>query len=189
MPNALSVEPALRERTIALVGLMGVGKSSIGRRLASALDLPFRTPTPRSRRAAGRSIADIFAELRRGGLPRRRAAGDRPAAGRAAACAGHRRRRLLNAETRALIKARRRSRSGSRPTSRCWPRRVARRGHRPLLDRQGPARGAGRPRPRDRYPVYAEADIAVETGDAAAPGGRRRDPRRAARASAGGAPA
>jgi len=42
MPNALSTDPALRGRTIALVGLMGAGKSSIGRRLAHALDLPFK---------------------------------------------------------------------------------------------------------------------------------------------------
>lgn len=34
--------PPLNARTIALVGLMGVGKTSIGRRLAAALDLPFR---------------------------------------------------------------------------------------------------------------------------------------------------
>ena len=33
---------ALRGKTIVLVGLMGVGKSSVGRRLAAALDLPFR---------------------------------------------------------------------------------------------------------------------------------------------------
>ncbi|MCA6238602.1 MAG: shikimate kinase, partial [Phenylobacterium sp.] len=32
----------LRARTITLVGLMGSGKSSVGKRLAQALDLPFR---------------------------------------------------------------------------------------------------------------------------------------------------
>src|SRR5512146_380689 len=53
----------LRRRTIALVGLMGVGKSSVGRRLASALSLPFRDADAEVETAAGRSISDIFAEL------------------------------------------------------------------------------------------------------------------------------
>ena len=55
MPNALSTDPALRERTIALVGLMGAGKSSIGRRLAHALDLPFKDADEEVERAAARS--------------------------------------------------------------------------------------------------------------------------------------
>jgi len=53
----------LRRRTIALVGLMGVGKSSVGRRLANALDLPFRDADSEVETAAGRCISDIFAEL------------------------------------------------------------------------------------------------------------------------------
>ena len=52
-------------RTIALVGLMGVGKSSVGRRLAKALDLPFKDADEEIERAAGRSVAEIFAELER----------------------------------------------------------------------------------------------------------------------------
>src|SRR5476651_2621253 len=53
----------LRRRTIALVGLMGVGKSSVGRRLASALELPFRDTDSEVEAAAGRSISDIFSDL------------------------------------------------------------------------------------------------------------------------------
>src|SRR3954454_2789478 len=53
----------LRRRTIALVGLMGVGKSSVGRRLAGALDLPFRDADAEVEAAAGRSISDIFTDL------------------------------------------------------------------------------------------------------------------------------
>src|SRR5512146_1117544 len=53
----------LRHKTIALVGLMGVGKSSVGRRLASALGLPFRDADAEVEAAAGRSISDIFTEL------------------------------------------------------------------------------------------------------------------------------
>ena len=54
---------ALRQRTIVLVGLMGVGKSSVGRRLATVLDLPFRDADNEVEAAAGRSISEIFAEL------------------------------------------------------------------------------------------------------------------------------
>ena len=59
----MSIEPALRQRTIALVGLMGAGKSSIGRRLAHALGLPFIDADEEVERAAARSISDIFEEL------------------------------------------------------------------------------------------------------------------------------
>jgi shikimate kinase len=53
----------LKARTIALVGMMGVGKSSVGRRLASALDLPFYDADSEVERAAGCSINDIFTDL------------------------------------------------------------------------------------------------------------------------------
>ncbi|MGI9168779.1 MAG: shikimate kinase, partial [Caulobacteraceae bacterium] len=54
--------PSLNRKTIALIGLMGVGKSSIGRRLASALAMPFKDADAEIEAAAGRSIADIFAQ-------------------------------------------------------------------------------------------------------------------------------
>lgn len=47
-------------RTIALVGLMGAGKSSIGRRLAAALDAPFFDADEEIERAAGMSVPEIF---------------------------------------------------------------------------------------------------------------------------------
>ena len=53
----MTAETPLRRKTIALVGLMGVGKSSIGRRLATALGLPFRDADAEVETAAGRSIA------------------------------------------------------------------------------------------------------------------------------------
>eukprot|EP01035_Chromulina_nebulosa_P055082 gene55082-75476_t len=53
----------LRRRTIALVGLMGVGKSSVGRRLATAIGLPFRDADAEVEAAAGRTIPEIFAAL------------------------------------------------------------------------------------------------------------------------------
>ena len=49
-------------RPIALVGLMGVGKSTVGRKLAALLDIPFIDADDEIERAAQRSIPEIFAE-------------------------------------------------------------------------------------------------------------------------------
>jgi len=51
----------LNGRSIVLVGMMGAGKSSVGRRLAKALDLPFVDADTEIEKAAGMSIPDIFA--------------------------------------------------------------------------------------------------------------------------------
>lgn len=48
------------DRSIALVGLMGAGKTSIGRRLAARLGLPFVDSDDEIEAAAGRSVAEIF---------------------------------------------------------------------------------------------------------------------------------
>lgn len=48
------------ERPIVLVGLMGVGKSTVGRRLAARLRLPFVDADHAIEEAAGMTIADIF---------------------------------------------------------------------------------------------------------------------------------
>ncbi len=53
-------DDALRQRTIVLVGLMGAGKTSVGKRLAVALDLPFRDGDEEVERAAGLTIPEIF---------------------------------------------------------------------------------------------------------------------------------
>ena len=58
----MSSSPGLSSKTIALVGLSGVGKSSIGRRLAAALEMPFRDADVEVEAAAGRPIAEIFAQ-------------------------------------------------------------------------------------------------------------------------------
>src|SRR5689334_2048054 len=47
-------------RTVALVGMMGAGKSSVGRRLAAKLDVPFRDVDSEIETAAGCSISEIF---------------------------------------------------------------------------------------------------------------------------------
>jgi len=51
------------KRTVALVGMMGAGKSSVGKRLALRLDVPFRDADVEIERAAGCTIADIFARF------------------------------------------------------------------------------------------------------------------------------
>lgn len=155
----------LRRRTIALVGLMGVGKSSVGRRLANTLGLPFRDADAEVEAAAGRSISEIFAEL-----------------GEAAFRDGERRviARLLdgpphvlatgggafmNPETRALIKARAVS-VWLKADLEVLARRVGRKDTRPLLTGKDPMEVL-RAQAEARYPAYAEADVTVETGDAA----------------------
>jgi shikimate kinase len=49
------------KRTVALVGMMGAGKSSLGRRLAARLEVPFRDADAEIEAAAGCSINEIFA--------------------------------------------------------------------------------------------------------------------------------
>jgi shikimate kinase len=155
----------LRHRTIALVGLMGVGKSSVGRRLASALNLPFCDADAEVEAAAGRSIPEIFAQL---GEPAFRD-GERRVISRllegpphVLATGGG---AFMNAETRSLIKAKAVS-VWLKADLEILARRVGRKDSRPLI--------AGK-EPMDvlieqaaaRYPVYAEADVVVETGDTA----------------------
>jgi shikimate kinase len=155
----------LRHRTIALVGLMGVGKSSVGRRLANALDLPFKDADAEVELAAGRSISDIFAEL-----------------GEAAFREGERRviARLLdqpphvlatgggafmNEQTRTLIKSRAIS-VWLKADLDVLARRVARKDTRPLLVGKDPLEVL-KVQAEARYPAYGQADVIVETGDAA----------------------
>jgi shikimate kinase len=51
---------ALGKRLIVLVGMMGAGKSSIGRRLAGRLGIPFADADNEIETAAGMSVPDIF---------------------------------------------------------------------------------------------------------------------------------
>ena len=155
----------LRARTITLVGLMGVGKSSVGRRLASALGLPFRDADLEVEAAAGRSIPDIFADL---GEPAFRE-GERRVIARlldepphVLATGGG---AFMNPETRALIKARSIS-VWLKAELDVLARRVSRKDNRPLLAGKEPLAVLQEQAAR-RYPTYALADVTVETGDAA----------------------
>src|ERR1700744_4871245 len=59
---SLPAPPALRAQSLVLVGMMGAGKSSVGKRLAQALDLPFKDADEEIEKAAGRTITEIFAQ-------------------------------------------------------------------------------------------------------------------------------
>ena len=150
-------------RSIVLVGLMGAGKSAIGRRLATRLGMPFVDADTEIERAAGCSIEDIFEihgeEAFRDG-ERRVIARLLARPPHVLATGGG---AFMDPETRAAVRARSIS---------IWLRadldlltaRVSRRGNRPLL-------ADGEPRPilqrliGERYPIYAEADIVVDSVD------------------------
>jgi len=153
--------PALNTRTIALIGLPGVGKSSIGRRLASALDLPFRDADEEVERAAGRSISEIFAE--RGETEFRD--GERRVIARlldepphVLATGGG---AFMNAQTRELISEKAVS-VWLRADIQVLARRVARKNHRPLLKDRDPFE-ALTALAEVRHPVYAQADITIDS--------------------------
>jgi shikimate kinase len=155
----------LRARTIALVGLMGVGKSSVGRRLANALGLPFRDADAEVEAAAGRSIPDIFADL---GEPAFRE-GERRVIARlleepphVLATGGG---AFMNPETRTLIKEKAVS-VWLKADLEVLARRVSRKDTRPLLVGKDPL-AVLQEQATVRYPAYAQADVTVETGDAA----------------------
>jgi len=58
---ACSLSAQLGGRSVALVGMMGAGKSNVGRRLATRLGLPFRDADAEIEQDAGYSIAALFA--------------------------------------------------------------------------------------------------------------------------------
>jgi shikimate kinase len=155
----------LRHRTIALVGLMGVGKSSVGRRLASALNLPFRDTDAEVEAAAGRSISDIFVDLGEEAFRE----GERRVIARlleqpphVLATGGG---AYMNEQTRAVIKSKAVS-VWLKADLEVLVQRVTRKDTRPLLVGKD-ALAVLRAQADARYPIYSQADIIVETGDAA----------------------
>jgi shikimate kinase len=151
------------KRTVALVGMMGAGKSAIGKRLAAKLGVPFRDADEEIEAAAGTSVSEIFERF---GEPAFRD-GERKVIARllgepphVLATGGG---AFVNAETRARIKAEAMS---------VWIRvpldtlvaRVERRDTRPLL-RTGNPREILAKLLKEREPVYAQADLIVDSED------------------------
>lgn len=160
MPDA----PNRMKKPIVLVGLMGAGKTTIGRRLAKRLSLPFADSDAEIEAAAGLTIPEIFerfgeAHFRDG--ERRVIARLIQGSGGVIATGGG---AFVNPETRALILER---------CTAVWldgdiailARRIGRGTHRPLLDRADP-QASLRALAEVRNPIYAEAHFTVR-GDRA----------------------
>lgn len=160
-----AVHAAICCRSIVLIGLMGCGKSSIGRRLAARLELPFVDADDEIERAAGRSIPDIFAEHgeayfrdgERKVIQRLLGCGPQVLATGGGA--------FMNTDTRASIRQ-----SGIsiwlKADLPVLMRRVAKRDNRPLLKQKDPE-AVMRQLMESRYPVYAEADLTVDSREVA----------------------
>ena len=155
---------SLQDRSIVLVGLMGAGKTSVGRRLAQRLDLPFADADAEIERAAGKTIPEIFSdhgetEFRNGEkrvIARLLDSGPQILATGGGA--------FMDKETRDNIAERALS---------IWLnadvdlllKRVKRRSNRPLLAQGDPKETLNR-LIEERYPIYAMADIEVVSKDA-----------------------
>jgi shikimate kinase/3-dehydroquinate synthase len=161
--RAAQLVQALGRRSIVLIGLMGSGKTSTGRRLAQQLGLDFVDADAEIEAAAGMSITEIFAQhgetyLRDG--ERRVMARLLNEGPRVLATGGG---AFMNEETRARIAASGISIWLKADLDVLW-RRVRKRSHRPLLQSGDPERTL-RHLLDQRYPVYARADITVISRD------------------------
>ena len=151
------------DRAIVLVGLMGAGKSALGRRLAAKLDLRFVDADAEIEKAAGCSIEDFFAIH---GEPAFRE-GERRVVARLLGEGPH----VLATGGGAFMDPETRRRIRERGIS-VWLRadielllaRVSRRDDRPLL-KEGDKRETLARLINERYPIYAEADIVVDSED------------------------
>jgi shikimate kinase/3-dehydroquinate synthase len=161
--ETIPVPDTFAGRSIVLVGLMGAGKTSIGRRLAARLGLPFRDADQEIELAAGCTIPEVFdrygeAAFRDGErrVIRRLLAGDPMVIAYGGGA-------YMDPQTRETTRAEATS-VWLRCTLPTLVRRVAGRDNRPLLmgrDREDTLRQL-----MDvRYPIYAEADIIVDCGD------------------------
>jgi shikimate kinase len=157
------IRNAIAGRSIVLVGLMGAGKSTVGRRLAERLDIPFVDADLEIERAAGKTIPEIFSDH---GEPYFRD-GERRVISRlldqgpqVLATGGG---AFMNPETRKLIAGRGLS-VWLRAELPLLMKRVRRRSNRPLLDTADPE-AVMRQLIDERYPVYAEAAITIDSRD------------------------
>lgn len=155
--------PNLNGRTIVLIGLMGAGKTTVGRRLANALGLAFVDADIEIETAAGKSIPEIFEDhgeqyFRDG----ERKVIDRllhDGAGVLATGGGA----YMNEATRDAI-ARHGISIWLKADIAILMRRVKKRSNRPLLKNSDPEE-VMRKLIDERYPVYQSADITIESKD------------------------
>jgi shikimate kinase len=150
-------------RTVALVGMMGAGKSSVGRRLATRLDVPFHDADSELEASAGCSISEIFDRFGEAAFR----SGERKVIARLLREPPH----VLATGGGAFVEETIRAQIRENAIS-VWLRapvdllvsRVARRDTRPLL-RGGDPREIIEQMLRDREPVYREADLSVDSED------------------------
>ena len=158
-----AIVDALGRRSIVLVGMMGAGKSSIGRRLATRLGIPFVDADTEIESAAGMTIPEIF---ERHGEPYFRAGEARVIARlldggpQVLATGGG---AVMDQSTRDLIHIKGIS-VWLKAELDVLLRRVRRRSDRPLL-KDGNAAETLAKLMAQRYPVYAEADLTVLSRD------------------------
>jgi shikimate kinase len=162
-PEPAAIRAALGQRSIVMVGLMGCGKSSVGRRLAARLGLPFVDADDEIEAAAQKTIPEIFADygeaVFRDGERRviKRLLENGPqvlATGGGAFMTDETRAAIRDAAISVWLKA-------ELPV---LMRRVMKRDNRPLLKASDPE-AVMRDLMQKRYPVYAEADIVIESRD------------------------
>ena len=163
-PQDTALVAALGRRSVVLVGMMGAGKSSIGRRLASRLGMGFVDADAEIEAAAGMTIAEIFTSY---GEPYFRSGEQRvisrllDGGPQVLATGGG---AFMNAETRAAIRAKGVS-VWLKAEFDVLMKRVKRRAtaDRPML--QGDPAQRIRHLIGERYPIYAEADVTVMSRD------------------------
>jgi shikimate kinase len=158
-----STRDSLGRRAIVLVGLMGAGKTSVGRRLAEKLNLPFVDADHEIAVAAGKSIPEIFTDhgedyFREG--ERRVIARLLEDGAQVLATGGG---AYMNSETRERIRDHGIS-IWLKADLDLLLKRVSKRNDRPLLQQDDPAKVLQR-LIDTRYPVYATADVTVESRD------------------------
>src|SRR5580658_4752713 len=161
--HAAAIRAALDRRSVVLIGMMGVGKSSIGRRLAARLAIPFADADTEIEKAADNmSISDIFARhgeaYFRGGearvIARLLEGGPQVLATGGGA--------VMNADTRVAIKAKGVSIWLDAEFDLLMRRINKRKNERPLLQTADPA-ATLRQLLEERAPVYAQADLTVQS--------------------------
>ena len=162
-PEAAEIKAKLGKRSIVVIGLMGAGKSTIGKRLAQMLGLSFIDADTEIETVSRMTIPELFAaygepefrDLERRVIKRILRTGPRVLATGGGAFMNEATRKAiakagvsvwLNAELDVLME------------------RVARKGNRPLLKTADP-RATMQNLMDQRYPIYAEADVTVLSRD------------------------
>jgi shikimate kinase len=161
--EAETVRQRLGDRPIVLVGLMGAGKTSVGRRLAEKLGVPFVDADHEIEAAAGKPIKEIFADHGEAYFREGERRVIQRLIGNGAQVLATGGGAYMNEETRQRIQEHGIS-VWLRASLPLLMKRVAKRQDRPLLQADDPE-AVMRALMEKRYPVYALADVSVESRD------------------------